>query len=70
MEKLTVVSGFLFFIADIFAIASLANPEWIITDVAGNDDHRVLGTLISRPKFLLTDVSFKRAALHDRTISV
>ncbi|KAL5018703.1 hypothetical protein ScPMuIL_004425 [Solemya velum] len=36
MEKLTVVSGFLFFIADIFAIASLANPEWIITDVAGN----------------------------------
>ncbi|KAL3876148.1 hypothetical protein ACJMK2_034020 [Sinanodonta woodiana] len=36
MEKLTAVSGILFLIADIFAIASLAHPEWIITDVAGH----------------------------------
>ncbi|XP_006825506.1 uncharacterized protein C16orf52 homolog A-like [Saccoglossus kowalevskii] len=35
MDKLTVISGFLFFAADVFAIASLANPEWIITDEAG-----------------------------------
>ncbi|XP_070580087.1 uncharacterized protein C16orf52 homolog A-like isoform X2 [Ptychodera flava] len=34
MDKLTLISGCLFFAADIFAIASLANPEWIITDVA------------------------------------
>jgi len=32
MDKLTVISGFLFFLADVFAIASLANPEWIVTD--------------------------------------
>ncbi|KAK3599292.1 hypothetical protein CHS0354_028648 [Potamilus streckersoni] len=36
MEKLTAVSGVLFLIADVFAIASLAHPEWIITDVAGH----------------------------------
>lgn len=32
MDKLTVISGFLFFLADVFAIASLANPEWIVTE--------------------------------------
>ncbi|KAI8512325.1 PREDICTED: uncharacterized protein C16orf52 homolog A-like [Branchiostoma belcheri] len=32
MDKLTLISGFLFFAADVFAIASLANPEWIVTD--------------------------------------
>jgi len=35
MDKLTVISGCLFFLADVFAIASLANPEWIVTENAG-----------------------------------
>ncbi|XP_064595056.1 uncharacterized protein C16orf52 homolog A-like [Liolophura sinensis] len=36
MEKLTLVSGFFFLVANLFAIASLSNPEWIVTDVAGS----------------------------------
>lgn len=36
MDKLTVISGCLFLAADIFAIASIANPDWISTgDSAG-----------------------------------
>ncbi|XP_071761221.1 uncharacterized protein C16orf52 homolog B-like [Centroberyx gerrardi] len=31
MDKLTVISGCLFLAADIFAIASIANPDWINT---------------------------------------
>ncbi|XP_032679151.1 lariat debranching enzyme-like [Odontomachus brunneus] len=44
MDKLTIISGILFLAADIFAIASLAMPDWIITDVGG--DTR-LGLMIS-----------------------
>ncbi|XP_011498863.1 PREDICTED: uncharacterized protein C16orf52 homolog A isoform X1 [Ceratosolen solmsi marchali] len=36
MDKLTVISGTLFLAADIFAIISLAMPDWIITDVGGD----------------------------------
>ncbi|WAQ96343.1 CP52A-like protein [Mya arenaria] len=36
MDKLTVVSGILFFVADVFAFASLVHPEWIVSDVNGN----------------------------------
>lgn len=36
MDKLTIISGTLFMAADIFAIMSLAMPDWIITDVGGN----------------------------------
>lgn len=35
MDKLTLISGTLFMAADIFAIVSLAMPDWIITDVGG-----------------------------------
>lgn len=36
MDKLTVISGCLFLAADIFAIASIVNPDWISTgDSAG-----------------------------------
>jgi len=38
MDKLTVISGCLFFLADVFAIASLANPEWIVTE---NEDMKL-----------------------------
>ncbi|XP_014479878.1 PREDICTED: lariat debranching enzyme-like [Dinoponera quadriceps] len=44
MDKLTIISGILFLAADIFAIASLAMPDWIITDIGG--DTR-LGLMIS-----------------------
>lgn len=37
MDKLTIISGCLFLAADIFAIASIANPDWINTgESAGN----------------------------------
>lgn len=45
MDKLTVISGTLFMAADVFAIVSLAMPDWIITDVGG----KVLG---SKRKYL------------------
>lgn len=35
MDKLTVISGTLFLAADMFAIVSLAMPDWIVTDVGG-----------------------------------
>ena len=34
MDKLTIISGCLFLAADIFAIASVANPDWINTGEA------------------------------------
>ena len=37
MDKLTVVSGALFLAADIFAVASLAMPDWIVTEVLNSD---------------------------------
>lgn len=39
MDKLTLISGTLFMAADVFAIVSLAMPDWIITDVGGNSEH-------------------------------
>ncbi|XP_076280796.1 lariat debranching enzyme [Lasioglossum baleicum] len=36
MDKLTLISGTLFLAADVFAIISLAMPDWIITDVGGD----------------------------------
>lgn len=35
MDKLTLISGALFLAADIFAIVSLALPDWIVSDVGG-----------------------------------
>lgn len=36
MDKLTTISATLFMAADVFAIISLAMPDWIVTDVGGN----------------------------------
>lgn len=36
MDKLTIISGILFLLADISAIISIAMPDWIITDIGGN----------------------------------
>lgn len=38
MDKLTVISATLFMAADVFAIVSLAMPDWIITDIGGTYD--------------------------------
>ena len=35
MDKLSIISGALFLAADLFAIASLAMPNWIVSDVGG-----------------------------------
>lgn len=37
MDKLTAVSCSLFMAANIFAIVSLAMPDWIVTDVGGEN---------------------------------
>ena len=33
VDKLTLISGTLFLAADIFAVASLSMPDWIVTEV-------------------------------------
>ena len=33
MDKLTLISGTLFLLADIFALTSLVLPDWIVTEV-------------------------------------
>lgn len=35
MDRMTTVSAALFLAADVFAIVSLAMPDWIVTDVGG-----------------------------------
>ena len=34
VDKLTLISGTLFLAADIFAVASLSMPDWIVTEVS------------------------------------
>lgn len=45
MDKLTVISGCLFLAADIFAIASLANPDWINTGESAGEEAGAAGGL-------------------------
>ena len=35
MDKLTAISGALFLAADVFAVVSLAMPDWIVSEVGG-----------------------------------
>lgn len=35
MDKLTIISGALFLAADIFAVVSLAMPDWIVSEIGG-----------------------------------
>ncbi len=35
MDKLTVMSCLLFFLADAFAIVAISMPDWIVTNVGG-----------------------------------
>lgn len=36
MDRLTTISASFFMAADVFAIISLATPDWIVTDVGGD----------------------------------
>lgn len=47
MDKLSIISGALFFAADMFAIASLAMPNWIESDVGGNTMIGLLQTCVT-----------------------
>ena len=49
MDKLTTISATLFMAADVFAIISLAMPDWIVTDEGGN----VVGTIEIRKRINL-----------------
>lgn len=46
MDKLSIISGALFFAADLFAIASLAMPKWIISKVGGETSIGLLQTCV------------------------
>ncbi|XP_060074819.1 modulator of smoothened protein-like [Ylistrum balloti] len=35
MDRLSIISGALFFTADVFAVISLALPNWIVSDIGG-----------------------------------
>ncbi|XP_034186039.1 uncharacterized protein LOC117607005 isoform X2 [Osmia lignaria lignaria] len=53
MDKLTIISGTLFLAADVFAVVSLAMPDWIITDVGGDTRLGLMWscmTLYNRPQ--------------------
>lgn len=36
MDKFVIIGGVLCFAADVFAIAALATPKWVITEFSGN----------------------------------
>lgn len=45
MDKLSVISGLLFLAADIFAIASLCMPNWIVSISSGKSNYEQTKTL-------------------------
>jgi len=47
MDKITTVSGVLFTIADVFAIVSLIQPDWIVTEIGGKKSKATTGDSIS-----------------------
>lgn len=47
MDKLTIISGALFLAADIFAVVSLAMPDWIVSDIGGKSVIELLRVLSS-----------------------
>lgn len=60
MDKLLLVAGILFFVADIFAVTSLLNPAWIISRNADFPDNVMLGLLTQCLKVVGKDtVCFK-----------
>jgi len=49
MDKLTIISVVLFFLADISAIISISMPDWIITDVGGNCRNAIFSYCLYSP---------------------
>lgn len=47
MDKFVIVGGFLCFAADVFAIASLATPEWVVMEFAGKFLRVITGLKLS-----------------------
>ncbi|XP_064617743.1 modulator of smoothened protein-like [Liolophura sinensis] len=47
MDKLSIISGALFFAADLFAVASLAMPNWIVSDIGGTTHIGLLQTCLT-----------------------
>ncbi|XP_064618844.1 modulator of smoothened protein-like [Lineus longissimus] len=47
MDKLSIISGALFFAADVFAIASLAMPFWIVSNIGGVTNIGLLKTCLT-----------------------
>ncbi|KAL5019354.1 hypothetical protein ScPMuIL_005076 [Solemya velum] len=57
MDKLGIISGALFFAADVFAVASLAMPDWIVSDIGGKTHIGLLRTCLTicgRPTICFT----------------
>lgn len=46
MDKLSIISGALFFAADIFAIVSLAMPHWIVSEIGGETNIGLMKTCL------------------------
>jgi len=57
MDRLTVTSGVLFVVADIFAIVSLIMPDWIVTDIGGDTKLGLMReclTIYNRPQICIS----------------
>ena len=54
MDKLSLISGALFLAADIFAVAALAMPDWIVTEVGGDTRLGLMQVLSSSTKQSIT----------------
>ena len=35
MDRLAIISGLMFLVADVFALVSLAMPDWIVSTIGG-----------------------------------
>jgi hypothetical protein len=47
MDKLSIISGALFFAADVFAVVSLAMPHWIVSEIGGDTNIGLLKTCLT-----------------------
>jgi len=57
MDKMSIISGALFFAANVFAVTALALPDWIITEVGGTTRLGLMSsciTIYNRPTICYT----------------
>ena len=50
MDKLTLISGTLFLVADMFALTSLVLPDWIVTEVGGDTRLGLMMSCVTPPR--------------------